>query len=382
MRQRRVRALQLVSAALALAAGGLAALSITESTSSHRADAPVPPSTELRTDTDAPPPESAGEPEPLAAIELAPAVSIPAVAGFVGILYEDRADLPSAGRLVYAAVWYPTAAGNGPFPLVVFAHGAGSGPEYYSDLLSELSARGYVVVAPQSPPTRFSAPVEVEPTAFGPSPASGPVAVTVGFRTAEGDGGEPEPEGPGEPGPEYTTLYNFQTQHDDVVSAIDAAIDLSVGEGELHGLVDSTRIAVAGHSDGGVTAAAVAYNTAVGDARVRAAVILSGSYGYFGGSWFPEFSPPLLAVHGTDDGVNPFSSSEEIFYADGGGPRMLVAVLGGGHVDAFTSDRTRSAVVALAADFLGFYLSNDPASKRRLDAEVNTADTLELVAQD
>ena len=88
------------------------------------------------------------------------------------------------------------------------------------------------------------------------------------------------------------------------------------------------------------------------------------------------------AVHGTADGVNPFSSSEELYNADGGGPKMLVAVLDGGHVDSFSSDRTRFAVVTLAADFLAAHLDNNDVARRRLDADANLPNTLELVAAD
>ena len=48
------------------------------------------------------------------------------------------------------------------------------------------------------------------------------------------------------------------------------------------------KVTAIGHSDGGVTAAALAFNTNAGDPRVGAGIIISGDYGEFGGEWFPD----------------------------------------------------------------------------------------------
>ena len=79
-------------------------------------------------------------------------------------------------------------------------------------------------------------------------------------------------------------------------------------------MVNSTApVGVVGHSDGGVTAAAVAYNDAVADSRIGAAVVLSGAEIAYPGGWFTRQSPPLLAIHGDADEVNPYWASEQLF---------------------------------------------------------------------
>lgn len=70
------------------------------------------------------------------------------------------------------------------------------------------------------------------------------------------------------------------------------------------GLIDRSEIAVAGQSDGGETALAVAYDRYYLDRRVRAAVILSGARLPGGGFDFPGSNPPLLAAQGTADTTN------------------------------------------------------------------------------
>src|SRR5215475_9369701 len=55
------------------------------------------------------------------------------------------------GRFLYTKLWYPTDRAQGPYPLVVFAHGFGVVPSDYAALLQRIAAAGYVVAAPQYP---------------------------------------------------------------------------------------------------------------------------------------------------------------------------------------------------------------------------------------
>ena len=135
-------------------------------------------------------------------------------------------------------------------------------------------------------------------------------------------------------------------------------------------------VGVIGHSDGGITAAAVAYNAGVADHRVGAAVILSGAEIMYDGPWFTTASPPLLAIHGDADAVNPYWASEQLF-ADATGPRWLVTVRGGGHLGPFTTGSVEPAVAALIADFLHAQLQGDAGAAARIDGDAN-ADGLAL----
>jgi predicted dienelactone hydrolase len=168
-----------------------------------------------------------------------------------------------------------------------------------------------------------------------------------------------------------------------VISVITAVRDLARERGDaIEGLVDDRRVGVIGHSDGGVTAGAVAFASQARDLRVGAAALLSGARADFGGAWFPAGSPALLAIHGDADGVNPFVASQTIYSSDrSGSPRYLVAVPGGGH-DAFVASRTRDAIAALVADFFRAYLAGDNDARARLASDASSPGVFELIASD
>jgi predicted dienelactone hydrolase len=250
-------------------------------------------------------------------------------------------DLSYDGRRLQTVVRIPADRGAGPFPMVVFAHGYGTQTGAYGPLLDGIAAAGFVVVAPEFPFTS---------TAYG------------------GDlGGR-----------------DVEAQVDDVRHAISAVRDLAHATGSpLEGLVNDGRVGVVGHSDGGVTAGAVAFASQVRDARIGAAVLLSGARNDFGGSWFTAGAPALLAIHGDADGVNPFGASQTLYSSDrSGAPRYLVAVAGGGHDDAFVGSRSRPAVAALVADFLRAYLVDDANARARIADDASVDGVLDLVASD
>lgn len=129
-----------------------------------------------------------------------------------------------------------------------------------------------------------------------------------------------------------------------------------------------------GHSDGGVTAADVAFDSSVRDSRISAAVILSGAIGDIPGTWFPSGSPALLAVHATDDEINPYESSQDLFAADqSGAPRNLVTIAGGSHLGPFTTDAVRPQVSAVIAAFFDQYLKAIPTAEGELQAAASTS---------
>lgn len=287
--------------------------------------------------------EVPGPPEPPVAPPAVPARAVYAVATIEADFVDPTRPDPGRGdaadgRSLRTVIRFPDVRSAGPFPLVIFAHGYATNTAAYASLLDDLASTGYVVAAPEFPLTSTALP--------GP----------VGSR-------------------------DLAEQVEDVAFVISSVLELATRDGPLRGAIGTAPVAVVGHSDGGITAAGAAFASRLRDPRVGAAVVLSGARGDFGGPWFVEGSPALLAVHGDADHVNPFSSSESLYAADrSGGGRYLVRVPGGGHDDAFSSPRVRPMLVVLIDEFLRAALGTDPSAAGRIEGAATVPGVLELVA--
>jgi dienelactone hydrolase len=286
----------------------------------------------------------------------------------------DRVDVvlvdPALGdRSVRVTIWYPLR--SGPQPLVVFAHGYATTPDTYEPFLAGLASTGYVVAAPRSYATRayvgggdVAVPAPDEPAPDGPQASA--------LRFVDDDtppaADEPTDQPADETGP--TVVFDFDDQRRDLVAVMDVLLGADAPS-EVQGHIAPGKVGVIGHSDGGVSAAAVAFNSVVGDGRVGAAVIASGDYGYFGGSWFPEGSPALLALHGDADGINPVSSSVRLFYADADSPRYLVIAHGAGHLGLLLDDPPATAVINLVSDFFRGFLRDDTTARAHIETDAD-----------
>jgi len=210
------------------------------------------------------------------------------------------------GRTLETVVRYPTAPGL--HPLVVFAHGFTLTPATYTHLLDAWARAGYVVAAPFFPRERADAP-----------------------------GGPTQADLPNEPR--------------DISFVITKLLAL--------GRIDPARIAVAGHSDGGIAALAVAYDSRYRDKRVRAAIVLSGDTLHGMGS-FPAHGPPLLAVHGTADTINPPAVTAAYFRL-AHRPKFLLWLVGAQHEPPYTYEEPQLAIVErVTLAFLDHYLEGRP----------------------
>ncbi len=202
----------------------------------------------------------------------------------------------------------------GRYPLVVFGHGFAVGPATYTKLLRAWARAGYVVAAPAFP---------------------------LGKQDAPGS-------------PDESDLPN---QPRDMSFTITSVTRMLAGE-----LVPGA-IAVAGQSDGGDTALAAAYDRYDRDTRVRAAVILAGAeIPGVAGFDFPPGSPPLLAVQGTADTINP-PSLTSTYYAAARGPKYRLDLFGAGHLPPYTDEEPQFAIVTrVTIAFLNRYLKHERTS--------------------
>jgi dienelactone hydrolase len=214
---------------------------------------------------------------------------------------------------------------DGPFPLIIFGHGFDLMPGAYSRLLRYWVSAGFVVATPIFPLEN--------------------------------------PEAPG--GPNESDLPNQPQDMRFVISSL-LRLDAQPG-GRLSGLIDTHQIAVAGHSDGGDTALALAYDPSLQDPHLQAAVILSGAE-------IPMLSPfqiapggaPLLATQGTADKIN-LPSATAAFFGPAPSPKYLLQLLGGSHLGPYSTNRVQLGVVErVTTAFLKYYLDHDRAAMRNL----------------
>jgi len=214
-----------------------------------------------------------------------------------------RGDVPgSSGRVLVTDIRRPAGL-PGPLPLVVFAHGWNSNPTVYETLLDTWAAAGYLVAAPVFPDSADTLP------------------------------GSP--------------VSNYPDQ------ALDISFVITSLLGGRAGPVDPTRIAVAGHSDGGTDVALLALNPAYADSRVRAYLSLSGEIpAGVTGPWGVATPGSLLVAVGTDDEYGLLPRSTQVFDTADMTGKVLVQVTGGDHLGIYVG--SSPAAVALRAETVRF----------------------------
>ena len=226
-----------------------------------------------------------------------------------------------------AAPGAPIAHHGGPFPLIVFGHGFTGFAGAYEGLLESWAAAGYVVAAPNFPLTNLNAPGRPNVTDYVSQP--GDVSFVISSMLAESN----RPNGP------------------------------------LSGGVDPHRIAVAGHSLGAITVIGL-LNSCCRDARIDAAVVLSGAELPFSGSRFAGGpAVPMLFVHGTHDGVVKYDFGQKA-YADAPSPKFFLSLEGADHVGPYiggpTAHPANTAVAEVSIDFLDRFLRDDATAAARM----------------
>ncbi len=251
----------------------------------------------------------------------------------------------------------PAARADGPFPLVVFGHGFAVTPALYARLLQSWARAGYVVAAPVFPLENADAPGGPNESDLTNQPADMSFVISRMLAPA--------------------------TAAPASASATPAsATATSSGSDPLAGLVDPTKIAVAGQSDGGDTALAVAYDPRYRDRRVGAAAILSGAeIPGIGGFTFPSAGPPLLATQGTADTVNP-PSATYAFFGSAPRPKYLLRLLGAEHLPPYSVQQPELGIVErVTIAFFDGYLEHRAGAPARLVSLGNVPPAASLHAE-
>lgn len=200
---------------------------------------------------------------------------------------------------------------SGPYPLLVLSHGLGGSISNLLPLAEMLATRGFVVAVPRFPLTNTATP-------------GGPLGQDV------------------------------QNQPADVTFIIDQVLLESNNPARfLYGLVDPTRIAAGGHSNGAITTYGLVAHSCCRDSRVGAAVILAGVASPFAGGEFDlSDTPPMLVVHGINDPLINYNQSvrttNELLP-----PRGFLSFENADHGSFLNpDDETFGVLAAAAADFL------------------------------
>jgi len=240
--------------------------------------------------------------------------------------FTEHAGATLGNRVLDVIVRYPAVGqaqksgsqGTSEFPLIVFAPGYRQCSASYNILLREWASAGYVVAAVNFPRTNCY------------------VAK-----------------------PDEADLVN---QPADLIFAAHQLQQISsLSSGPLSGVISSTKVAVAGHSDGGDTVAALAAMSCCRYPGLRAALVLSGAeWPAFAGHWYSAPTPPMLFVQGTADTINPPAASMQLYETDKSGIRYYLQLDNADHLMPYEGDRPPEPIVArVTIAFFDHFLAGD-----------------------
>ncbi|WP_165786989.1 alpha/beta hydrolase family protein [Pseudohalioglobus lutimaris] len=177
------------------------------------------------------------------------------------------------------------------YPLVIYAHGFGGDLEDSRWAAGYLASHGFIVAALRFPKT---------------------------------NGGDTD----------NLDMNDLLNQPGDISWVIDVATGLQTGlPDRLKDAVDDSRIALAGHSFGGLTTYLAAFDRELMEPRLKAAILLAAGAGDI---FYPPFyetrALPMLLIHGDHDRLVEYSSTSAQAYERANAPRVLVQLVGGTHL--------------------------------------------------
>jgi dienelactone hydrolase len=276
---------------------------------------------------------AAGQQGDIAAVPAAARVSAPTE------MVRDIA-IPRTGGSLAADVIYPKE--GGPYPVIIFSHGAGGTPYAYRELTSAWAEAGFVVVAPTHGDAR---------PLLRARGLEGRELMVELLRSA-------------------VDPASWERRVGDIKAIMDVLPKLASADQRLAGKVDPQRVGVGGHSYGAFTSMLVACaqprSPAGGvvnhrDPRPRAFLLLSaqgpGQQGLHRDSW-RSCDRPMMVMTGTEDRGRPRGDQppqtwrEKLlpYELSPPGGKVGVVLNGAAHSSFLASDRRAAAALGPAAE--------------------------------
>jgi dienelactone hydrolase len=216
---------------------------------------------------------------------------------------------------------------DGPYPLVLFAHGYDVTPAYYAALLQRWAAAGYVVAAPTFPILSGS--------------------------------------------PGGASHVDYEKTFGDASFVIGSVVTLG-GADPLAGIVDGRRIAAAGHSDGEVIAFGLGFLACCRDARVRSVIAMAGNLANANNPSLRDTGTPILHIMEDHDEYDSYADSIAWDRENLTAPRWMLSLVNASHVPPYTQPGNPhfELVSQATIDFLDGTLKGRPDRLDRVTADV------------
>jgi len=237
-------------------------------------------------------------------------------------------------RTLPTTFWFPAVSdggppdrADGPYPLVLFVHGYNVTPDFYAPMLERWASAGYVVAGPRFPILS------------------------------------------GQPGGASHVDYDqlFGDASFVISQTLASGRDTPIG-----GLVDPTRIAAAGHSDGEMVTFTLGFASCCREGRVKSVIAMAGDLSNAGVDPMRDTGLPILHVMETNDEYDPYQHSIDWDQQNLTPPRWMVTLLGASHVPPYTQPGNPyfELVSAATIDFLDGTLKGNADHLARVTTDV------------